>query len=185
MKNLYIALIIIAVMAIREYKLVKYKMERPLTDKELKELAEKDAWYKHRLEERLKTISYDELIDLDINKKELIKEKLVELREDRFYQELNNFHFTKAEISEMENERKLLHFSRLPLRDTRELYLNEPDKTHLEFYKEKLKTTEDEMLFLEYNNVTDDKLKEILISEMEDRGITRHLRKGQVVPERM
>lgn len=185
MRNLYIALIIIAVMAIREYKLAKYKMERPLTDKELKELAEKDTWYKHRLEERLRTISYDELIDLDINKKELVKEKLVELREDRFYQELNNFHFTKAEISEMENERKLLHLSRLPLRDTRELYLNEPDKTHLEFYKEKLKTTENKELFLEYNNVTDDKLKEILASEMEHRGITRHLRKGQVVPERM
>lgn len=130
-------------------------------------------------------MSYDGLIELDIDNKDLIKDKLVELREDIFYQELNNFHFTKAEISEMENERKLLHLSRLPLRDTRELYLNEPDKTHLEFYKEKLKTTENKELFLEYNNVTDDKLKEILASEMEHRGITRHLRKGQLVPERM
>lgn len=43
MRNLYIALIIIAIMAIHEYRLAKYKMERPLTDKELKELAEKDV----------------------------------------------------------------------------------------------------------------------------------------------
>lgn len=169
-------------MAIREYKLTKYKMTRPLTDEELKHLAENDAWYKHRLDKRLESMTYDELVALDIKDKECLKEKLIGLREDRFYQELNNYHFTKAEISDMKQKRKVVYLDKLSVRDVRELFIKEQS---LDVYKEKLKTTENKELFLEYNNVTDDKLKEILASEMEHRGITRHLRKGQLVPERM